>query len=48
MNEVLKKIGEVGIVPVVKLDTPDQAVPLGRALMEGGSEKIYGFCLFYD
>jgi 2-dehydro-3-deoxyphosphogluconate aldolase/(4S)-4-hydroxy-2-oxoglutarate aldolase len=26
----------VGIVPVVKLDSPDQAVPLGKALIEGG------------
>jgi 2-dehydro-3-deoxyphosphogluconate aldolase/(4S)-4-hydroxy-2-oxoglutarate aldolase len=36
MNAVLQKIGEVGIVPVVKLDTPDQAVPLGKALIAGG------------
>ncbi|MDR1622736.1 MAG: bifunctional 4-hydroxy-2-oxoglutarate aldolase/2-dehydro-3-deoxy-phosphogluconate aldolase [Synergistaceae bacterium] len=36
MNDVLKKIYEVGIVPVVKLDSPDQAVPLGRALTAGG------------
>jgi 2-dehydro-3-deoxyphosphogluconate aldolase/(4S)-4-hydroxy-2-oxoglutarate aldolase len=32
---VLKKIAEVGIVPVVKLDSPDQAVPLGKALVAG-------------
>lgn len=36
MNAVLKKISDVGIVPVVKLDTPDQAVPLGKALIAGG------------
>jgi len=36
MHEVLKKIAGVGIVPVVKLDSPDQAVPLGKALTEGG------------
>jgi len=35
MHEVLKKISDVGIVPVVKLDSPDQAVPLGKALLEG-------------
>jgi 2-dehydro-3-deoxyphosphogluconate aldolase/(4S)-4-hydroxy-2-oxoglutarate aldolase len=35
MNDVLKKIYEVGIVPVVKLDSPDQAVPLGKALIAG-------------
>jgi 2-dehydro-3-deoxyphosphogluconate aldolase/(4S)-4-hydroxy-2-oxoglutarate aldolase len=36
MDAVLQKIASVGIVPVVKLDTPDQAVPLGRALVAGG------------
>ena len=36
MHEVLKKIANIGIVPVVKLDSPEQAVPLGKALMEGG------------
>lgn len=35
MNAVLKKIADVGIVPVVRLDSPDQAVPLGRALIAG-------------
>ncbi|MDR3230531.1 MAG: bifunctional 4-hydroxy-2-oxoglutarate aldolase/2-dehydro-3-deoxy-phosphogluconate aldolase [Synergistaceae bacterium] len=35
MNAVLQKIADVGIVPVVRLDTPDQALPLGRALIEG-------------
>jgi len=37
MNEILKKIGELGIVPVVKIDNAADAVPLGKALMEGGS-----------
>jgi 2-dehydro-3-deoxyphosphogluconate aldolase/(4S)-4-hydroxy-2-oxoglutarate aldolase len=36
MNDVLQKIANAGIVPVVKLDTPDQAVPLGKALIAGG------------
>jgi 2-dehydro-3-deoxyphosphogluconate aldolase/(4S)-4-hydroxy-2-oxoglutarate aldolase len=36
MSDVLKKIASVGIVPVVKLDTPEQAVPLGSALIAGG------------
>jgi 2-dehydro-3-deoxyphosphogluconate aldolase/(4S)-4-hydroxy-2-oxoglutarate aldolase len=36
MSDVLEKIAQVGIVPVVKLDSPDQAVPLGKALMAGG------------
>jgi 2-dehydro-3-deoxyphosphogluconate aldolase / (4S)-4-hydroxy-2-oxoglutarate aldolase len=36
MNEVLKKIGDLGIVPVVKIDNAADAVPLGKALNEAG------------
>jgi len=36
MNEILKKIGDLGIVPVVKIDNAKDAVPLGEALAEGG------------
>jgi 2-dehydro-3-deoxyphosphogluconate aldolase/(4S)-4-hydroxy-2-oxoglutarate aldolase len=36
MNEVLKKIGEFGIVPVVKIDDAKDAVPLAGALAKGG------------
>ena len=36
MNEVLKKIGAIGIVPVVKIDDANDAVPLAKALCEGG------------
>ncbi len=36
MNEILKKIGLYGIVPVVKIDDIEQAVPLARALCKGG------------
>lgn len=36
MNEILKKIQEIGIVPVVVLDDAKNALPLGKALMEGG------------
>lgn len=36
MNNVLKKIQEIGIVPVVVLDDAKDALPLGKALMEGG------------
>jgi 2-dehydro-3-deoxyphosphogluconate aldolase/(4S)-4-hydroxy-2-oxoglutarate aldolase len=35
MDEVLEKIGELGIVPVVKIDRPEDAIPLGRSLIEG-------------
>lgn len=36
MNEVLSKIQKMGIVPVVKLDDAKDAVPLAKALCEGG------------
>lgn len=36
MNEVLQKIGAIGIVPVVKIDNAKHAVPLAKALCEGG------------
>lgn len=36
MNEILKKVGLYGIVPVVKIDNLEQAVPLARALCKGG------------
>jgi len=36
MNDILKKIGEIGIVPVVKIDDAKDAVPLAKALIEGG------------
>ena len=36
MNEVLEKLGKIGIVPVVVLDDAKDEERLGRALMEGG------------
>ncbi len=36
MHEVLKKIEAIGIVPVVKIDRAEDAVPLARALVNGG------------
>jgi 2-dehydro-3-deoxyphosphogluconate aldolase/(4S)-4-hydroxy-2-oxoglutarate aldolase len=36
MNGVLKQIEEIGIVPVVKIDNAEKAVPLARALCRGG------------
>jgi 2-dehydro-3-deoxyphosphogluconate aldolase/(4S)-4-hydroxy-2-oxoglutarate aldolase len=35
MNEVLEKIGELGLVPVVAIERPEDAVSLGRALIGG-------------
>lgn len=36
MNEVLKKISTYGIVPVIKIDDVEKAVPLAKALCAGG------------
>ena len=36
MNDVLKKIGEIGIIPVVVLNDAKDAAPLAKALIEGG------------
>lgn len=36
MNEVLSKIQMMGIVPVIKLDNAKDAVPLAKALCDGG------------
>ena len=35
MDTILQRIGELGIVPVVKLDRAEDALPLGKALLEG-------------
>lgn len=36
MDPIMEKIRLIGIVPVIKLDHPKDAVPLARALIEGG------------
>lgn len=36
MNNVLQKLGGMGLVPVVKIDNAADAVPLARALVDGG------------
>jgi 2-dehydro-3-deoxyphosphogluconate aldolase/(4S)-4-hydroxy-2-oxoglutarate aldolase len=36
MNDVLRKINEIGIVPVVKINNAKDAVPLAQALINGG------------
>ena len=35
MNKILEKIGELGIVPVVKMEKAEDALSLGRALIDG-------------
>jgi len=36
MNKTLEKIGELGLVPVVKIEKAEDALPLGKALLDGG------------
>lgn len=36
MNEILEKLGQFGVVPVVVLDDAKNAAPLAKALCEGG------------
>jgi 2-dehydro-3-deoxyphosphogluconate aldolase/(4S)-4-hydroxy-2-oxoglutarate aldolase len=36
MNDILKKISELGIVPVIKINDAKDALPLAKALFEGG------------
>lgn len=36
MNEVLQKISDIGIVPVIKIEDVSSAVPLAKALIAGG------------
>lgn len=35
MNETIERIGELGIIPVVKIEKAEDALPLGRALIDG-------------
>jgi len=35
MNKILEKIGKLGIVPVVKIEKAEDALPLGKALIDG-------------
>ena len=36
MNDLLKKIHDIGIVPVIAIDDAEKAVPLAKALVAGG------------
>ena len=36
MNEILKQFGRFGLIPVVKIDRAEDAVPLAKALCDGG------------
>ncbi len=36
MNQVLEHIHQIGIIPVIKLEDTDKALPLAKALIDGG------------
>lgn len=36
MNPLMQRMGEIGLVPVIRLDSPRKGVGLGRALVKGG------------
>ena len=36
MNEVLQRISQIGIIPVIAIDDAEKAVPLAKALVKGG------------
>ncbi|MDR1559199.1 MAG: bifunctional 4-hydroxy-2-oxoglutarate aldolase/2-dehydro-3-deoxy-phosphogluconate aldolase [Clostridiales bacterium] len=36
MNDILKQIGQIGIVPVIAISDVEKAVPLAKALIAGG------------
>lgn len=40
MTTIVERMEKCGIVPVVAIDAPDQAVPLARALVAGGIDVI--------
>lgn len=36
MNEILQQIGKIGVVPVIAISDVEKAVPLAKALLDGG------------
>ena len=36
MNDVIKELSKIGIVPVIKIDNAKDAAPLAKALIDGG------------
>ncbi len=35
-NDMIKQLYEIGLIPVIKIENPDDAVPLAKALIDGG------------
>lgn len=40
MNKILSRLSDIGIIPVIKIEDVDKAVPLAKALYEGGLSCI--------
>ena len=36
MQDLVKKISDIGVVPVIKIDRAEDAIPLANALKNGG------------
>lgn len=36
MNNVIEKVAELKLIPVIKLNTPEEAAPMAKALVSGG------------
>ena len=36
MNDMMKQLYSIGLIPVIKIENPDDAVPLAKALIDGG------------
>ena len=35
-NDMIKELYSIGLIPVIKIENPDDAVPLAKALIDGG------------
>ena len=35
-NDIMKELYSIGLIPVIKIENPDDAVPLAKALIDGG------------
>lgn len=40
MNKIIKRIGNIGLVPVVVLDDVNDALPIAKALLDGGIDLM--------
>ena len=50
MNPIVEKVYQIGIIPVIAFNSVDEALPLCKALAEGGlpaAEVTFRTCLLY-